>query len=128
MYKFKNKRGLTFIEILVTVMILAGAIGGTLMLLSASMFSSQYAWDTTVATSHAQHILEEMQLRESSLDIVYTNWDQWLKEDEMDLLPQEEIVVDIVDENSVPLDITVNVNWKRSKRKGTVALTTQMSK
>lgn len=119
---------MTFIELLITITVLGAAIAGTLMLLVSSMTSSQLAWDTTVATTHAEHVLEEMVDRQSMFDIIITKWDKWFKKENIVLLPDEVIEVTYADKNANPLEVRVNVSWKRKKRINNVELMTRLAK
>ena len=126
--RFKQKKGFTFVELLIAVFILTGAIGGILMLFATSMISSQQAWDTTVATSHGEHVLEEMQARESIDSILMVNWDRWIEEQRLNTLPREVIEVTFANSDSDLLGIQVQVDWVRKSRKHNVTLNTKMTK
>ena len=126
--KIKNNMGLTFVELMITVMLLSGAIAGTLLLLSTSMLSSQYAWDATVATSHAEHVFEEMQSRHTLAEIVHDDWSMWFDGQPLDFLPNEKISLLFVDENSDPLEIRLRIQWVRNQRDNNVELVTRMTK
>lgn len=128
MFSVRNSKGFTFIEILITIVILSGVIAGTLLLLSASMLSSQYAWDTTIATSHAEYILEEMQVRDSLGILILTDWDDWLKNEGMEYLPEEKISVKFGNKQPNLLDVNVTISWVRNKRISETNLLTMITK
>lgn len=124
----KSNLGFTLVEVLMAVLILAGAIGGALLLCVTSMVSSELAWDTTVATSHAEHILEEMQDRDSVAEIVSVNWKGWAQGQGLTSLPEERIDVAFNDPKNTPLGIGVTVNWKRKLREHHITLNTELAK
>lgn len=126
--RIHNKKGFTFVELLIAVFILAGAISGVLLLYTTSMISSQQAWDTTVATTHGEHVLEEMQARESLVSILNVNWRDWVQEQRLSTLPNEVIKVTFADSGSDPLDVQVQVNWIRRSRARNVTLKTKITK
>jgi prepilin-type N-terminal cleavage/methylation domain-containing protein len=128
MKKHSHNRGFTLVELLISVMILAGAISGVLLLFSASMASSEFAWDTTVATSHAEHILEEMQSRDSLAAILSADWKSWTAGQGMDTLPGETVGIHFADKASNPLDVQVTVNWLRKSRSNELTLKTKIAK
>lgn len=121
-------RGFTLVELLIAVMVLAGAISGVLLLFSASMASSDLAWDTTVATSHAEYVLEEMQSRDSLPSIIDSDWKAWTAGQGLNTLPQETVEVVFADKSSDPLDVQVNVDWVRKSRASNVTLKTKITK
>jgi len=126
--RFTSKIGFTLVELLIAVLVLAGAISGILMLFTTSMISSQQAWDTTVATSHGEHVLEEMQARDSLDSILTVNWRRWVEEQRLNTLPNEVIEVTFADPESDPLDIQVQVDWVRKSRMRNITFNTKMTK
>ena len=126
--KFKQKEGFTLVELLIAVLILAGAISGILMLFTTSMLSSQQAWDTTVATFHGEHVLEEMQARDSLNSILAVDWKRWVEEQRLNTLPDEVIEVTFADPDNDPLNIQVQVDWIRKSREYNVTLITKITK
>ena len=126
--RIKNNRGFTLVELLIAVMILAGTISGILLLFSASMASSELAWDTTVATTHAEHILEEMQSRDSLSAILSADWNNWVIGQGLNTLPQETIDIVFADNSGNPLDVRVRVHWVRKLRVNEVMLKTKITK
>lgn len=126
--RIHNKKGFTFVELLIAVFILAGAISGALLLYTTSMISSQQAWDTTVATTHGEHVLEEMQARDSLVSILAVNWRDWVREQRLSTLPDEVIKVTFTDPGGDPLDVQVQVSWIRRSRARNVTLKTKITK
>lgn len=124
----KRNKGFTLVEVLLAVLILSGAIGGALLLYVSSMVSSQLAWDTTVATSHAEYVLEEMQTRESLDDILTVNWKGWATGQGLDTLPDEGMDIMFGDAKANPLDIQVRVDWVRKSRANHIILKTKITK
>jgi len=75
--KKRDEAGVTFVELLITVFVFTGAILGSLMFFVNAMIASQYAKDMTVATSHAEYVMEEMESRATLANITGTNWVNW---------------------------------------------------
>lgn len=124
----KRSKGFTLVELLLAVLILSGAVGGALLLYTASMASSQLAWDTTVATTHAEHILEEMQARDSLQAILALNWQGWIEGQGLNTLPGEKIDIVFADPGGDPLDVEVTVRWTGKLRAHRVTLETKITK
>jgi prepilin-type N-terminal cleavage/methylation domain-containing protein len=124
----RNNKGFTFVELLIAVFILAVAIGGVLLLYTTSMISSQLAWDTTVATSHAEYVLEEAQRSDSIGSILVMNWEAWADGQGLNTLPGETIDIIFSEPSSNLLDMQVTVNWKRKTREHGVTLITKVAK
>ena len=125
---YKHLRGFTLVELLLAVMILAGAIAGALLLFTSSMISSDQAWDTTIATSHGEHILEAMQALDSLEAIVAMNWQDWIARQKLNTLPEEAIDIIFSDPDSNLLGIRINVHWTRKSRANQIVLQTKLTK
>ena len=115
-------------ELLIAAYILIIGISSTLLLNVNAMTSSQFAWDLTVATTHAENILEEMQLKETLADIMATDWAAWSQQQKLNTLPGETITVQVTDPDADPLDIEVAVEWQRKLRKSNIVLKTKLTK
>ncbi len=125
--QLRNK-GFTFIEVLLAVFILSIGISTVLMLYTSSMLSAANAWDMTVATSNAEHMLEEMQTRDSLADIVNTDWSQWAQDQGLNALPGETFSVVFADPADDPLNIQITVNWERKSRTNQITFKTRLTK
>jgi len=125
--RLRNK-GFTFIELLLAVFILSVGISAVLMLYTGSMLSAAAAWDMTVATSNAEHMLEEMQARDSLADIVNTDWPRWAQDQGLNALPKETFGVAFADPKSDPLNIQITVSWQRQLRTNQIILKTRLTK
>ncbi len=121
-------KGFTFIEVLLAVFILSVGISAVLMLYTSSMLSAATAWDMTVATSNAEHMLEEMQARESLSDIVNTDWAHWAQDQGLNTLPKETFSVAFADPAGDPLNIQITVNWERKLKTNQIVLKTSLTK
>src|SRR5690242_9923053 len=119
-----QKKGFTLVELLIAVFILSVSIAGVLLLFTQSILSTEYAWDKTTATNHAEGILEEMQLRETLSEVVNTDWIGWAEKQGFNILPQESVEIHFEDPAADPLDIQVTVKWIRKLRKSQVSLRT----
>ncbi len=128
MNKTPRAQGFTLLELLIAAYILIIGISSTLLLNVNAMTSSQFAWDLTVATTHAENILEEMQLKETLADIMATDWAAWSQQQKLNTLPGETITVQVTDPDADPLDIEVAVEWQRKLRKSNIVLKTKLTK
>ena len=126
--KQPRNKGFTFIELLLAVFILSVGISAVLMLYTSSMLSAANAWDMTVATSNAEHMLEEMQARGSLADIVNTDWSLWAKDHSLNTLPAATFNVAFADPASDPLNIQITVSWQRQLRTSQIILKTRLTK
>lgn len=115
-------------ELLLAVFLLSIGIVGTLLLFSNSILSSEYAWDMSVATAHADSVLEEMQARNSLSGITSTDWAQWTKDHQLNTLPAENIEIKFDDPAGDPLDIVVTVSWSRHDKNNKLSFKTKMTK
>ena len=123
-----RNKGFTFIELLMAVFILSVGISAVLMLYTSSMLSAATAWDMTVATSNAEHMLEEMQARGSLADIVNTDWARWAADHGLNTLPAEAFSIDFADPASDPLNIQITVSWQKQLRTNQIILKTRLTK
>ena len=120
--------GVTFVELLITVFVFTGAILGTLMFFVNAMVASQYAKDMTVATSHAEYIMEEMESRSTLANITSTNWVNWCVSQNIPSLPSEVINITFTNAAADPLAINVNVRWLTKTRALNETFATRMTK
>ena len=123
-----HKNGFTLVELLIAVMILSVTISGVLLLYVTSMVSSQLAWDKTVATTHAQYVLEEAQTHDTIEKVKQFNWQGWAKVQRLNTLPEEKIDVALKDLSPRLLDVAVTVRWERNARAHEVLLKTKLAK
>jgi len=128
MNRLLREKGLTLVELLMAVFILSVGIGGVLLLFFNAMVSSEYAWDMTVATSHAESILEEMQRRKILPEVRNADWNKWAQLEGLTTLPEEAVSVEFAEGPGDPLDIRVEISWERKARSNTIELTTKMTK
>ena len=125
---FKSNKGMTLAELMVAAYILLIGICGILLLYINCMSSSQWSWDSTVAVSHAQYVLEEMQDKTDLSQITSTDWNAWAKKNNLDTLPQENIEVFYTDPTANPLNIHVNVGWQRKNNQNNISLATILTR
>ena len=123
-----NKKGLTLAELMVTAFVLVTAIVGVLLFFTNALMATQYAHDLTVATSHGDWLLGEMQSRPTLSDIVKTDWTAWFASQSGDRLPGEAVSVKYTNAVAVPLEITADVSWNRKSRDYRETFVTRMKK
>jgi Tfp pilus assembly protein PilV len=128
MNKIPRTQGFTLLELLIAAYILIIGISSTLLLNVNAMTSSQFAWDLTVATTHAEHVLEEMQVKFTLADIMATDWAAWAEQQKLNTLPGETITVKVADPDADPLEVEVEVQWQRKLKKSNIALKTRLTK
>lgn len=128
MPKFIHQKAFTLIEVLLAVFIFTVGVGSSLLLFSHAMVSADYAKDLTVATSHGEYILEEMQTLKTLADVTSRNWDSWAKEEGVNTLPDETVKVTFSDELENPIGVQVAVSWTKKLRTNTIKLATKLAK
>ena len=125
---FHFKRGFTLIELLVSVFILTVGIVSTLLFFTGAMISTELARDTTVAATHGEYLLEEMQTRPSLSEIITTNWAAWAQNEGLNVLPDETFNIYFSDQFSNPLDVQATVSWTKKARTNNFTLKTKITK
>ena len=120
--------GLTLIELLIAAFVLSVGIVSTLLFFSSAMLSADFAGDITVASTHAEHVFEEMRSRNSLLDIASTNWEQWAEAEQLNSLPNEYFKVNFTNAESNPLEVTLDVDWTKRSRNHKVTMYTTVLK
>jgi len=119
---------MTLAEVLLAAFFLTTAISGMLLFFSQAMISAEMSRDITVATAHAEYILEDMQSRDFLGEIVTTDWNQFAVDQGLKTLPQETIDVQFANEFSNPVDVKVTVGWTKRLRANKVVLDTKITK
>ncbi|MCM8813363.1 MAG: prepilin-type N-terminal cleavage/methylation domain-containing protein [Candidatus Omnitrophica bacterium] len=116
----RNKRGVTFIELLISTTIAGVAVFGLLALYLSCVRLYEISAHTTVATQDACRVLEQMRsfAQTTLFAVTSTDWTQWASANGCTSLPQEQVVVvfndldgsgDPFDDD--PLAVQVNVVW-----------------
>lgn len=124
----RRSQGITLVEILVSVLILTVGIVSCLLYFTTTFKSTEYARDVTVATNHAENVLEEMRSRLSLAEVREQDWGLWARDNGLKTLPQETVSVAFADPEADPLSITVHVSWARDGRPSRITLATEMTK
>ena len=125
----KKKNGFTLAELLVAIAVLAFGVTGTLLFFSNAMAAREYAEDLTIASTHAEFILEEIVTKSALADITAADWTAWAVSTGLNTLPTESCSVTYPAGTSAdPLEIQVTVNWVRKGRTNSTSLTTQITK
>lgn len=114
-----NNKGLTLVELLITVLIVCLTIGVTLGCFSHVFYLAEIAKDTTVVIADSRDMIEE--IWSTPFDKITTNFPKGVAEgppgnDYRDIvgvytLKQEHIVIDYVDEQADPLEIMIVTTW-----------------
>ena len=125
---WEQNKGLSLIEVLISIFILTIGILSTLLFFSHAMIMAEFAGDLTVASSHADYILEEMVGRKSLANVTGTDWESWAQEQGLNSLPQEKFQVSFNNVLTNPLDVETTVNWVRRARVNNVTFITRIAK
>ena len=119
---------MTLAEMLIAVFVLSIGIGSTLLFFTNALVSVDYAGDLTMASAHAEHILEEMRSRKTLKDITTTNWEEWSEENVLNALPEEAVEISFANVETNPLQVTAKVHWVKKSRKNDVTFMTSILK
>ncbi len=122
------ERGFTLVELMVSGYILLVGICGTLLLFVNFMKTTASSWETTIAVSHAEYILEEMQKAPTLFEVMGRDWDEWAQARQLKTLPSEKVQTVYADPAADPLDIRVSVSWAGRGGNSNVALQTMLTK
>ena len=115
--KPKLLTGFTLIELLLVVGFLVFAVSASLLLFANCILLNKYSRSLTVATSHAQYVMEEIKNQDFSTietSIDSGNWD-WGESEittkGLSVLDSETIDTNEVGTTSDLLNVVVTVNW-----------------
>lgn len=115
-----NKKGFTLVELLIASAILVFALTGLLGLFISCIFLNQSNRNLTVATTHAQFVLEDIKNQNfagiPAYSKTWTNAEipvKWPSLTSNSLLDQEYFVISVTGTDI--LDIALTVNWKDRK-------------
>ncbi len=128
MFRVKRKIGFSLAELLMAVFILSIGIVSSLFFFTSALISSEFARDMTEATTHTEHVLEEMKTRSSLSNITGTNWSSWASGQNVFTLPSETLTVAYVNSSADPLDVQATTSWTKKNRTNNVSLRTQVHK
>ena len=124
----QTKKGFTLVEVLLATFILSVGIVSTLLFFSTAMTTADYSRDVTISTSHGEYIFEEMKTQNSIANIVSTDWNVWLTNKGLTLLPQEQVQVDISDILKNSAKIKLIISWVKRSRVNKTILYTEITK
>ena len=124
----RSQRALTLVELLVAAYMLLVGICGILLLFTNAMTSTESSWDITIATSHAESILEEMQNIKTLPLVKSQDWDKWLEAKGLKTLPQEVVHIKFGEIIADPLDIKLEISWERKLKPESIILETRLTK
>jgi type II secretory pathway pseudopilin PulG len=114
--RFLSLTGFTLSELLLAAVILAFALSGLLTLFVNCMFLNESNRNLTIATGHAQYVMEEIKntnfaALKTKIDNGDWDWDgQDIGSKGLTALSNESIDTNAT--GTDPLDVTVTVNWK----------------
>ncbi|MFH1360812.1 MAG: prepilin-type N-terminal cleavage/methylation domain-containing protein [Candidatus Omnitrophota bacterium] len=118
--------GMTLAELLVAMFVIVLGMLSALLFFTNSIKAGEYARDITLATTHAEYILEEMRTTSYSDLVNGDYWSGWVQSEGLNTLPSESVVI-LVNAEDDPLAIETTVSWTRDGRTGNVGLTTQIA-
>ena len=127
-----HKKSVTLTEVLLATVVLAVGLCAVLLGLITSAVLTSSARNLTRATSHAQHIMEDIKntnFTQVQTSIQSGHWD-WNTADitSQGLTPLNNETIDTAVSGTTLLDITVTVNWQdRGARDRSTALKTLIS-
>jgi type II secretory pathway pseudopilin PulG len=115
MNKLKN-RAFTFVEILVSIGVLALTLTALIAFFAQSLELNAISQDKTLAASHAQYVLEDIR---SSSGVINTQIDAGVWDidtnDEFAVLGLQRMdneVIDVAHDASTPPELTVTITWQ----------------
>ena len=124
----EGQKGLTLVEILLTVFVLSVGILSSLLYFTTVSASNELAKEVTIASNHGEYVFEEMRLRPSLSDITSTDWSAWAISEVLATLPGESITVTYLDSSADPLQATAVVSWQARTGTKTVTFLTELTK
>ncbi len=86
------------------------------MFFTSALISADFALETTLATSHAELIFEEMRSKEAIQEITFVDWNEWLKKQDVSLLPEEAVEISYLDPAKSPFPVSMKVSWRGRAR------------
>jgi prepilin-type N-terminal cleavage/methylation domain-containing protein len=128
MCRFISHKAMTLIEVLVSVFILTVGILGALLFLTRAMTASKVAKDLTVATTHAEYVMEEIRGRQNFFSITSENWALWAQNQGLNALPEERVAVRCDNPGQDPIKIQTIISWNREGRESQIVLATELTK
>jgi len=116
MRKFSGSRGLTFVEIIVTVAILGFTLTALLKFFVDAMNLNALSRDVTLAVSHAQYVLEDIRSSSGVIKDQINNGVWNLSNDSQfnnqALLRIKNETITTTQDNGTPIIITVVISWQ----------------
>lgn len=106
------KKGLTLAELMIAAFIMVFSVSAILLLFMNCIFMNTASRNTTVATSHAQYLLEE--IRNTPFASIPATWDGQTRDslnnpEGFSLLDNESIIISAP--SADPIQVTVDVYW-----------------
>lgn len=113
--KIRRVRALTLAELMIATFIMLLSICGVLLLFINCIFMNSGSRNVTIATSHAQYVLED--IRNTPFANIYADitggvWDWTVSTiSAKGLTPLDNEVIDTSSTGASPLDVTVTITW-----------------
>jgi prepilin-type N-terminal cleavage/methylation domain-containing protein len=129
----RNTKAFTFIELMVAVAVLAGALLAVLGVFTGCFGLNESSKNLTIAVSHARCVMEE--IRDCNILAIITaqDWTSWAQTDPpgggaCDSLENESIQVTYPSgAGANPLEILLTVNWTERGRAKSIQLVTLLA-
>lgn len=111
-----NSAAFTLVEVLISVFLLAVGAMASLLFISKAISATVLSSDLTIATTHAEYVLEEMNQKTTLAAIQAVNWTSWAQTQGLMNIPSEVVTVSYNNVGGAVLWVTVDVAWNRDGR------------
>lgn len=128
-----KKSGFTLLELMIGAAVLILALVGLIAAYIGCFSLNESARNLTIATNHAQCVMEEIRDRNLTFNIIQQNWTTWAALNPpsgggCNSLDNEIITVNYPSGTSAnPLQILVTVNWTEKSRQKSTQLVTLLT-
>ena len=114
----RKSRGLTLMEVLITMSVFATAILALLGIYGNLASMRETGRNLNQAMSDARKVLETIRQNSGSglASVTGTNWGTWAQQNNLTSLSAETVTVSYANVNADPLNVTVSVAWTERGR------------